>query len=605
MNLSPTKFFLKKQNLKIIFFLALILINFFVFFPSFFHVARHDQLLYVGDLSGDNSWISLAIKKAVTYNRDQHLFPGHDPMLFRPLFYFLLGTELWIFQYNFVLWQITGFLLHLAVLWFFLGLLWQIRESIFAGLLVLFFSVLYANVEMVIWHHVNSYMIFVALTLFCFKIFYRIICDRRVTSRQAWFLFFSLLISSLIYEGAFLYSLFFFVFSKLFLSPHRNEKKLASRHWRVMILAPAIIYLSLNLLTLFLKWNTISKGASSLKTFSAASSIKAVFASSWWWISEGLFPELLKPALQQRIVFYYNGAFLGLKNIFSLQNILSIGFLSLFGSILIYLILLQKSLSKNFIRERYKFIILILGIWTIQIIVLAVGRIASGGLSLLANCSYYNYLFWPYPIILVYSLIDFKKQSCRHKILNVRNLSILFLATLIAINGTRTWALNDRYRRVWKKQFLVTRKIQNLVKSHRNEKNFSFTVDERDRLYLPWIHKTHPLLSEEPYFYSQMLYPSLINENNPKYTISFTEKERQEITQTSLEGTLENLSEKPILVWGVSDLKLFFFLTNLYLQQGEKEKALRLIDRILSLNPHPKEFRKTLESQKNFIEKKF
>ncbi|MDD3375137.1 MAG: hypothetical protein PHY73_05385 [Candidatus Omnitrophica bacterium] len=598
-SISSIKSYFQNNKLKLIFFLILVSVNLFVYFPSFFHIARHDQLLYVADAAGNNSWVSLAIKKAINYNRNLHLFPGYSPPLFRPLFYFVLGTKLWLFGYNFAYWQITGFLLHLAVLWFFLSLLFRIHKSIFAGLFVLFFSVLFANIEMIIWHHINSYMIFVACVLLCIQIFYEIIHNKSVSKKQTWILFISLLIACFICETAFLFSAFLFLLSKIFLSPQINEKSLISRHWRLMVISPAIIYLALNLLNLASNWNIISNQQYSLgsESFSLIKALKATFISFYWWLSSGLFPDLLRPTISQRITFNNNQAFLNPQSIFFLRNIISVGFLSLAGAILTYIFILKKSLSKDFLKQRCLFIFLVLGLWGIQIIVLGAMRVSVYGVDLLANCSYYNYLFWPYPIIILYSFIDFNKLPKRHLMITLKIFSFLCLSFLIIVNASKTFKLNLNCAKTWEKQRLIIKKSKELIKTHGHENDFSFIANPGDDLALPWIHKTRIVPSEEPYGYMQMLYPSLTTKQNPKYVVSLTDNEQRKSLQALLEALVNELVETPLQFWRPSDIKPLLFLITMYDQQGQKKKALKIIKRLKSIEPNNKEWQQFLKSQ--------
>ncbi len=598
MFLSSIKIYLKKNKLKLILLFILITINILVYFPSFFHIARHDQILYIGSMTGDNSWISLAVKKAVNYNRDEHIFAGYSPPLFRPLFYFILGTELWFFQYNFTYWQITGLLFHLAVLWFFLNLLFQIRKSIFAALFVLFFSVLFANIEMVIWHHISSYMIAVACTLICIQIFYEIIRDKQVTNKQTWVLFTSLLIACFIYETAFLFSIFLFLLSKFLLRPQANKKYFASRHWKIMVLSPAIIYLCFNCLSFFLKWNAMLEHQypPAREPFLFIKTLKAIFLSFSWWCSAGLFPNLLKPLIAQRITFH-NQAFLNPQNIFSIKNILSLNFLSLTGSIFAYIIIFVKTLSKKFLKQKSPFILLVLGLWFIQVALLGIVRVSVSGVNLLVNCGYYNYFFWPYPLIILYALIDFDKLSKNHLMRALKVFSFICFSLLIVANASKTFKLNLNCAKTWKDQYLLMKKSKKLIKAHNQENDFSFIVNPRNALTLPWIHKEIVAPTEEPYSYVEMFYPALTKKDNPKYIVRLTNKERQESLQAYLEALTEYQLEYPFESWNLSGLKPVFSLIALYKKQGQEEKALRIINRLQSSAPHNKHWQAFLKSQ--------
>jgi len=65
-----------------------------------------------------------------------------------------------LFGYNFIAWQITGFIIHLLVQFFLLRILLKINRNIIAVLLVLLFSVMLAGIDMILWSIINSYMLF-------------------------------------------------------------------------------------------------------------------------------------------------------------------------------------------------------------------------------------------------------------------------------------------------------------------------------------------------------------------------------------------------------------------------------------------------------------
>ncbi len=155
------------------------LLSLFVFYPSFYHIPRADQIFYLAETADTHDWYSLAIKN-YALNRTRILCPG-DESVFRPIFYFILGTEKWMFRYSFIYWQITAFLFHLLVLWWMLKLLLYIRKNIFAPLLAITFSFLTVSMEAVVWQHISSYLVFTACV---FAALYHLLLNSRETTSR-------------------------------------------------------------------------------------------------------------------------------------------------------------------------------------------------------------------------------------------------------------------------------------------------------------------------------------------------------------------------------------------------------------------------------------
>jgi len=146
--------------------LIIFLLNVLVFYPSFFHPARADQLIYLTETAGFKDFGDLLIY-SYSYPRHRLIYSG-DAFLFRPLFYFFLSAEKALFGFNSFYWQITGFLFHLVVLAQLARILFFIRPQLMALLFVLNFSLFYVSEEMVIWHHINGYILFMIFILEAF-----------------------------------------------------------------------------------------------------------------------------------------------------------------------------------------------------------------------------------------------------------------------------------------------------------------------------------------------------------------------------------------------------------------------------------------------------
>lgn len=128
-----------------------------------FAIFRGDQLSYLVDVGRPRSFGEL-LASSYSFPRTRHSAPG-DPVLFRPLFFSFLAAERWCFGLRPLPWQATGLILHLGVVVLLLALLRRIVPPLLAFSLTLLFSVLAIAQEMVIWQHVNGYLLFCASVL--------------------------------------------------------------------------------------------------------------------------------------------------------------------------------------------------------------------------------------------------------------------------------------------------------------------------------------------------------------------------------------------------------------------------------------------------------
>lgn len=230
-----------------VFFIFIILFNLVIYFPSFSHPSRADQDVYLIETAGIGDLGSL-IKSSYTYPRHRLLNRG-DILLFRPLFYTFLALQKWFFGFHFICWQIASFLLHLVILWQLTRILWLIRPGVFVFLFVLHFSVLHLSQEMVIWHHMNGYMVFLVCFLETLYRLVRYLEDPMKGRRHFSIAVFSASLGCFFYEFGFISSFLFFLFLWFYKNvsqplpdePGLKQKSLPSPAW---LLLPALIYLS-------------------------------------------------------------------------------------------------------------------------------------------------------------------------------------------------------------------------------------------------------------------------------------------------------------------------------------------------------------------------
>jgi hypothetical protein len=175
----------RKRWLNLGFAALLFLFIWMAYQPSLGHTPRSDQWCFLLDTLDQTTFLG-TFGHSYSYNRTRAVAPG-DYNLFRPGLFALLSAEKAYFGNNFAAWQWVGIGLHyLAVL---LGLHIMLAskrllgpapagpahqecwftERFFLGLLpyglALFFAMNFAIVEMVIYSHINGYLLFLVLVL--------------------------------------------------------------------------------------------------------------------------------------------------------------------------------------------------------------------------------------------------------------------------------------------------------------------------------------------------------------------------------------------------------------------------------------------------------
>jgi hypothetical protein len=161
---------LKDRVIFCLYFLLLVAVSLVVFYPSFQHTFRSDQIVYFANTRGHDDVIALW-KNFYAYSQVRYYNPG-DGILFRPLMFVLLGFEKGVFDMHYAYWHILGFALHMLTILFLFRILYDLKAGIFAFLCSLLYACCCANMEIVIWEHINGYVLFNALlmgSLFYFK----------------------------------------------------------------------------------------------------------------------------------------------------------------------------------------------------------------------------------------------------------------------------------------------------------------------------------------------------------------------------------------------------------------------------------------------------
>jgi hypothetical protein len=165
------------------------------FGSSLQHVPREDQWSYLLDTVHDQDLITL-VSKTYSYNRSRVIAPG-DYQLFRPALFTLLAMQKAFFGARQSYCQLMGLLLHIGCVLAFLAILLRLgrlfpAESsslsrlrvVFAYLLTAFFATNFAITEMVIWAHIQGYLLYTLCVLLGVYLLLDELCGR--ANAAAW-----------------------------------------------------------------------------------------------------------------------------------------------------------------------------------------------------------------------------------------------------------------------------------------------------------------------------------------------------------------------------------------------------------------------------------
>lgn len=495
------------------YFIIIALLNLLAYGPSFSDPPRSDQIVYLGNTAGQSDWYSLAVKN-YAYNRTPQIYANtKDDSLFRPVVYFLLGSQRWAFGYKFLYWQIFSFILHLAVLWLFLRLLLKIHPGRGAFFLTALFSLIPANNDMISWHHINSYLVSIICLLVVLNKIWPLFCHDRISWPTVLLVTCVMSIASLTYEVCVPFSLVFalYIASRGFkIDPSTRLRNIGQGLFASLA---AVLFAVFNHL------DSISRGSKHFMTSAILfdphywiSGLNQSIPASFWWIYTGAFATQIKIFPYQRTIILPYYAFAGAGPIsFDLYGLVSVGIST--GLLILYCFFLKKAFQAQHIKRG----ILPISLMVMMVITVSIGRLSYGEPYLkLAESSYTGYLFWLLILIAGYSIFPF--SSLRgHEIL--RRAAWPLLTAAITLNFILTLDVNLRRSQRMDFQKALLAETQSLIAQHGARKNFSFNVSDsvKDHVYGDWIART-----EDPsrlgYVYLQLLYPSQYTDENPQFT---------------------------------------------------------------------------------------
>ena len=484
------------------------------YYPSLYHMPRSDQFIYFTNTAEQHDLLSLTVKN-YAFNRMDLSYGLKDELLFRPFIYAFLGFEKWLFGLTFFYWQLAGILLHLTVLWFLMRLLIGIHKSWWASLLTLFLGVLFAGSEMVVWSHINGYLIFITCALIALDQTLKVIKKKRPRVKNLLGVGLALIFAVFTHEFGVIFSFFLGIY---FYSAFKSDQNTISVKKTISIIyfLPVLLYFFFS----FLDFTSRNLELSAQSSFSLRHIINAcsnTAATLFWWLHSGLFPSRVFTEIGQRTFMY--PLYIDFSGKPSLTSLTVFQTLTSVGLILVYLAIIVTHSTKIFMRQRWKSLCLLFCLFSFYAFIVSLGRISALGFErILVENPYYHYFFWVFFIIFIYSLIPFDHMKVSsHTVLQTSFLALFII--LIIFNFRFTSKLVSMRAHKARFQRVLNQDIQDLIKKRAKEKNFSFSIDpaiNQSTYYLHWAKRDNDPDDKE-YNYFKLLYPKHYKEISAEY----------------------------------------------------------------------------------------
>lgn len=464
-----------------------------VYSPSLKHAPRGDQAVYLAEVAHQKDFKSLVFDD-YDLNRTRQFNPG-DEVLFRPFLYAFLGAEKYFFGYNFAYWHLTGIMLHLMVVFCFLKIALKFCGPLPALSMAAVFALLSANMEMVVWDHVNAYLLALVLTLIalyhCIGLMEGAGEDRRIYTICA-----ALLAGVFIYEPVNAFAVIICVFLWL-ARPDLRPKSL-------LVMAPVVLYVLLGLYNFFIV-HQFSYKTSGLLT---GISLHEVVQTMCWWSYVGWF-FFLYPLFHGSRTMYYPDDVLKIKDFGGHP----LALVSLVPVVLL-LVLIVVAFKHKFYKQRRNAALIAVCLVSYAFIIAIRGSEQS-----LRDNLYCQYIYWLFLWLLVCVSLDWKEIQKRFALL-----AVIFCAAMAfyaVMSGVRLYYENLKRALQDAPRMTLIHKANDLIRSEGLTPGFSFYIppaQKGNQVYRGIKKKSDPPAKEYSYF--ELLYPQYFTQYNPKHFLS-------------------------------------------------------------------------------------
>ncbi len=471
--------------------------------PSLGHGPRADQWPLLIDTIDLNDF-GETFARTYSYPRTRVCQPG-DYQLFRPVLYALLAAEKTFFGTNVALWQWTGIALHCLAVLLFLQILLQIRwlltapipeepaaggwlseRHLLMGLaygFALFFGLNAAIIEMVIWSHINGYLLFIVLALGALLLALKLLAEPNASSGRGMALtiaaFLLVLVSAFTHEiGQFFAVMIGAALALTTLAAGRRGQ------------AVGVFALFASVLVLYQGLNFLDQLAHpgepdvTLKTVAE----KAVSSQTLNHASRYVLFTTLQPFLPSRLQWWYwfrvgfNERPLTWRSVRPRDPMRLASDCVLGGLFLLSLRGLARLFTSPGRGRKLLIVALPMSLFFLHGAATVLGRMnIRPSLTALGGNSYYTYLPLLIVLIALYAICASAAHGTpvrvRGLLLPTYSCLLLGLICLSVFSGQKVHAINVAVKsEMWRNRF-ATRTLRRFIAEHQHEPNFSFAFD--------------------------------------------------------------------------------------------------------------------------------
>ncbi|MCD4779060.1 MAG: hypothetical protein K8S27_00715 [Candidatus Omnitrophica bacterium] len=431
-----------------------------IYFPSLSHMPRSDHLNYLADIA---TYQSLPDLIAHTYHLDQQRhFTVRSPYLFRPLLFIFLACEKYFFGYRFEWWQATGIILHLVVSFLMITILSRIKPGYGVTLFSVYFAVMFTNTEMVTWQHINGYMFAVMGELLILRVIYNVLQQKNLNQKQFLLLAAAQCIASFTFEVTNIFGLWMICFLFLFGPKDQNRKKAV-----FSLLIPLLLYVMCYLIIVQPAMPHFASINPNHNMTVVNMTLYSTTAVLWWIVSAFIVGGPYYYIPKHRLIVYFTSDF------FSQLSYWSIWFSVLAAISVLILAVLWFANGRQKPKPIHQFQILIVGLIILFAVSIACVRLLPRSIKYLVDNFYYNYFFWAFFIILIYS---FLANALDRKIVRLGLITIF--SVLIILNAFFTFIINFTRANIFRESYWLVKRIEKKLAAHKHDPDF--TLKEED-----------------------------------------------------------------------------------------------------------------------------
>lgn len=490
------------KNSHLIVILLFFLAGLYAYYPGFSIVFNGaDAAKYFLETKQASSWDLLT--KYLSYPRGTQYYVG-DTLVFKPLASIHLGLQKIAFETLYSYWRIYTLLLHILVTLLLYRILISIDQNIFAMLFCLLFSVWGMFTALMILEHLNFYILFIAFVLAALYNLYLYSIRPEEEKYRFFLILIFMLPACFLSETGVIFSVLFTVFIYI----NKRGTQYNNKYRPLLILIPALIYLTANIFVKIFtySWHMEFEASKIVNIRNFLDSIVFTPTIIFKWIGYGFF---IRPTSS------YASSFLPMW--------LRYAALILFFS---YFVL---GSSLNQLKKNFKMILLLISMIISYVWLYCFARIGTHDISYVTSVVHPTYTFWALLIILIYLSMDFGKlKNTRFlRSAGIAGLSIFFALNLIMTHRYISHVANDN-----KPERQFTDAINDFIKTHKNENDFSFafleySVHDRQITMFKGILDPKNIIKigqNQEFYYSEIFFSKYYNKDNPSYILRYDTK---------------------------------------------------------------------------------